>query len=159
MIQRIQTLYLFGVSILMALFLSLPLATVTTSIDQASVPILFRAFSIAPQGAEAIVSTFGLGLLACLTLGFSLLAIFLYRKRWSQIRLCLVMGVLLLGVLVFEFYYLYQLDNYLTQTAPFHATRYSAVTLAPVLAAVLLYLAFRGISRDEALVRSIDRIR
>ncbi|MFW6370734.1 MAG: DUF4293 family protein, partial [Bacteroidota bacterium] len=72
-----------------------------------------------------------------------------------QMRVVIYAMLLLVGSLGLTYYYLTQTMKQLD------APNYSfelAVTF-PLVAIILLYLAFRGIRRDELLVRSINRIR
>ena len=71
-----------------------------------------------------------------------------------QIRLCVVNIVLLVGLEGLMFYYVRA-----AQSAVGEAISYSIVFIFPLAAAILIYLALRAIGRDEALVRSLDRLR
>lgn len=180
MIQRVQTLYLLAVVALMAVMFFPNLATVTTltpadaqpsrsvttaadgtitSITQNPVneTLMFNIWGIA-QDSQMVVGTTYLAVLVIISLAVAFVTIFLYRHRWVQIRLCLALAIMMLGIEIFIGFYLYKLDSALS-TITEHATKYSPMTLAPIAALILVYMAFRGISRDEALVRSLDRIR
>jgi hypothetical protein len=87
----------------------------------------------------------------CLTGGLALAIVFLYKKRKLQMRLCVV-GMLLTVLLVFLYW---------RETGSFVADKstYSLWALLPPAAAVLYFLALRGISKDEKLVKDSDRLR
>jgi len=67
----------------------------------------------------------------------------------AKINIFLMLG---LGVLIF--YYTWSIAKQLTGV--YSITLYSVF---PFISAILIYLAFRAIDKDEKLVRSIDRIR
>lgn len=180
MIQRIQTVYLLAIVALMAAMLFPTLATVTslapafsepqrsvntaadgtiTSITQhpVSETLTFDVWGIS-QETQMVYPTTYLAVLVILTIAVAFVSIFLYRRRWIQIRLCFALAIMLLGIESYIALYLYKLDSVM-QSMGEYATKYSIFDLAPIGALILIYLAFRGISRDEALVRSLDRIR
>ena len=86
----------------------------------------------------------------------------LFRKRMRQLRLTIFSTILLVGYVIIYaiFAYFYQLK--LEQISPedivptFHL-RFVAVF--PLLSIIFNCLAIQGIRKDEALVRSLDRIR
>ena len=81
-----------------------------------------------------------------------LIIIFLYKKRILQIRLLAFTIVLLIGLTGLIIYFLY---------AGFDKVNvvFKIPTVIPLVAVILDYLAIRAIGKDEALVRSINRIR
>ncbi len=81
-----------------------------------------------------------------------LVIIFMYKKRIRQIRMLVFTIVLLLGLFGMFFYFTY---------AGFTGAQvaFKIPVAFPVIAVVLDYLAIRAIGKDEALVRSMDRIR
>jgi len=80
----------------------------------------------------------------------AIINIFLYRKRSLQIKISYVM--LLLLALAYILYFILN-----RQPLQFSGIRYTFIF--PFIAAVLIYLAIRGIKKDEKLVRSLDRLR
>lgn len=80
--------------------------------------------------------------------------IFLFRRRALQMRLCTFCIILLIGwyAALVAFAYI-QGDGLVGEYRP---RPWAAI---PAINAILLYLAFRGILRDEMLVRSLDRLR
>ena len=88
-----------------------------------------------------------------------LVTIFLYKKRMAQIRFCVSEIVLLLGSVVFIALYCYRLCVVLAELMPELHFTLGFASLMPIIAIILVILAIRGIARDEALVRSLDRIR
>ena len=93
---------------------------------------------------------FAAGLAALL----SLITIFLFKKRKLQIKTSYILLFLL--ALVYIIYFIFDQKSLLT-TDFFLNTRLSFVF--PLIAIILVYLAIRGIKKDENLVRSLDRLR
>ncbi|MCD8072463.1 MAG: DUF4293 domain-containing protein, partial [Alistipes sp.] len=62
--------------------------------------------------------------------------------------------VLLAGAQVFVLFYLVRANTIEGSTVS-----YSALDIVPIIALVFMWLAYKGIVKDEALVRSLDRIR
>lgn len=180
MLQRIQTVHLLIVVALLAAMLFpnyatvkigtlLPAGTTQTvgedsTIRRVVVPegveeeITFNLWGIRLNGGKA-VSTVYMAVLVCLTLAGAFVTIFLYRKRWVQVRLCLAMAVMLLGIEAFIVLYIYKLREMLIAMHRSYAIDYSVVDLFPIVALVFVYFAYRGIAKDIALVKSLDRIR
>jgi hypothetical protein len=82
------------------------------------------------------------------------MGIFLFRRRALQMRVCTFCIILLVGwyMAMVAFAYI-QGEGLVGEYRP---QVWSAI---PVINAILLYLAFRGILHDEILVRSLDRLR
>lgn len=91
--------------------------------------------------------------LACL---LALVIIFLYKRRQLQIRLCFAEMVLLIGAQIFAVLYTVRLSQSVSGGA---SVVYGIPSVFPIVCAILTYLALRGVIRDEAKVRSLDRIR
>ena len=161
MIQRIQTIYLLLATILMGMTLITPLATITYSgefIEEQTV--LLKAFSV--SGLEGELNTqipLYLGILLSLPTLLPIITIFLFKKRMIQIRLCISEIVLLVGALAFISIYCYRLYDILSQTYSKMSFSPDMAAFMPLVAILFVGLAIRGIARDEALVRSLDRIR
>jgi len=147
MIQRIQTVYLLLSVILLSSFFWLPLAEISTGEG-------LYAFTIKGiSGGEGIVFK-GLPLLLFLILliFMHIIVIFLYRKRILQIRLLVFTIVAMLGFSGLLVWFAYA--GFTGATAGFK------IPMAfPLIAIILDYLAIRNFGKDEALSRSIDRLR
>ena len=153
MIQRVQSLYLFFSIIGMALMLIFPIAKLIGPGDL-SYEYLFYGIVIEGSDGEVVLSAIPLAcLLAAIPL-MSLITIFLFRYRVLQLRLCVFNILWMIGALVLTWYYTYEAGRSLNVEALF-----SFPAIMPLVAAILTYLAFRGIRRDELLIRSVDRIR
>lgn len=83
-----------------------------------------------------------------------LLDIFLFRQRALQMRVCTFCIILLVG-----WYAVLVAFAYIQGDGLVGVYRPQVWAAIPAINAILLYLAFRGILRDEMLVRSLDRLR
>lgn len=181
MIQRIQTVHLLIVVALLVTMLFPNYATLRLSgvmpagatesvsedgtITRIVVPegvneeITFGLFDGIRMNGVPVLSTTYMAILVILAIAVAFLTIFLYRKRWIQVRLCLVLAVMMLGIETFIVLYIYKLQDMLDTMVRDYAVKYSVVDIFPIVALIFVYLAFRGISKDIALVKSLDRIR
>ncbi|MBQ1951708.1 MAG: DUF4293 domain-containing protein, partial [Alistipes sp.] len=112
MIQRIQTLYLLGAAVLVALTFFLPLGLFTTEAGEA----VFRTYELV--GADGVVEKVPsyLMFLTLVALWLPVYVIVLYKKRLTQIRFCVVEMVLLVGVVLMEAFYCYRLYSLFDET-------------------------------------------
>ena len=155
MIQRIQTVYLLLATALMSLTLFLPLATIW----QGGNEIIIKAwFADGTVGFKAPLPLY-LGIILSVATALPFVTIFLYKKRMTQIRLCVSEIVLLLGSAAFIALYCYRMCDVLAELMQKLNFTLGFAALMPVVAIIPVVLAIRGIARDEALVRSLDRIR
>jgi len=147
MIQRIQSLYLLLTVILCSLLFALPFAEIA---KDGSV-FLFTSNGISLDGSVK-QGTIAVVLLIALIVILHLFAIFCYKNRILQKKIVLVGIISLIGLLGLIFYYSYFY---------FSGAKISFQTafIFPLISIILDYLAIRGINKDEALIRSIDRIR
>lgn len=153
MLQRIQTVYLLIIVGLMAAVMFLPLAVMQVGGEY----YVFKAVGVGTMaaGAELVYSTWGLFVLAAAISLLALITIFLFKKRILQIRLCVFNAILMLGFYGIFAFFAWTLKGDLA---------YSGLNLRialsfPVIALILDYLAIRNIGADEALVRSLERLR
>ena len=150
MIQRIQSLYLFLSGILMLITLFFPLFTFQAE----GVVYEMDAFRItAPVGAETS-STGGLFVVGIVSVLITLLTIFFYKKRGLQIKLTIFNTVLMLGFIAYAVFLAFDFDAQLNAQ-----WRPGFVMAFPVISVILNWLAIKRIKADEALVKSLDRIR
>lgn len=153
MIQRIQTVYLFFSVIVTTLLFFMPVARLTVP-DEFT--YLFYTTKVTQAGeAETLIACNRMStLLHILLAALGVLLIFLYKKRFLQLRLCAVHIVLSLGMFGLMWW---QVGN---MTAELHAVRQWGFAFCLLLVgSVLDWLALRGIVRDIALLKSYDRIR
>ena len=82
--------------------------------------------------------------------------IFSYRNRIRQMRIAIFLIFLFAGMIGMILYYVYAAKGVLQEEAE---VLYRWRVVIPPISAVLSYLAFRRIRRDELLVKAYDRIR
>jgi hypothetical protein len=147
MIQRIQTVFVFFAAVVTALLLKLDFALLSVKGDL----YIFNARGIIGQEGVLFNGAPVLGFIALITL-LHLVVIFLYKKRILQMRILTFIILLLLGLIGVMAYLLY---------AAFDQAEvvFKMPMVLPMVAAILDFLAIRAIGKDEALIRSLNRIR
>ena len=155
MIQRIQTIYLLIAAILTGSLFFLNMA------EMADMENLYRLnwqgiFQVGSDGSmEIMIPGWALSTLTILATAVSLINIFLFKKRMIQIRLCALNMGLQLGLSGMIFY----LGKSGAKELGASELSFNWPLVLPLIAIVFTYLALRGIGKDEALVRSLNRIR
>lgn len=141
MIQRIQSVWLLLAAA--ASFLTLKFSFYSGNIMREGQP---KAFSklVGTNDILLTISIVATGLLA-------LVAIFLYKNRKLQMRLCLI--ALLLSCLNLVLFYI-QIKKFVPLEGNYDLTAAIAIAVP-----VLIIFAIRGINRDQKLVKSLDRLR
>ncbi len=136
MIQRIQSVWLLIASILAFLSLKLSFYSGTHLPDN-----LYHQVT-GTDSLLLMVTSIALGILTLIT-------IFLYKTRIIQLRLT-ILAVLLDLLLVYLFY---------RQTTSYTQGDYSITAAIHVVIVVMLFMAARGINKDEKLIKDSDRLR
>lgn len=157
MLQRKQTLFLLLAAVCGGLTFLFPVDTFIRG-DQSFV---FRTTGFfTGDGANVVDAALKvpfaavLGLLSALLIGL----VFLYRNRPRQMRLARMLNLLLIAVQVFLFITDNSVRAYLEQGGRVE-NHFGLAALLPLVMVLLVLLAIRGIRKDEALVRSMDRLR
>jgi hypothetical protein len=152
MIQRIQSLYLLGALLLTGSLFFLDLAELISADGH----FILTAGGIINQAAEGgvVMSAFALTLLLVVSTFSVMVSLFLFKKRLLQIRICGLNLGLLLGISVMIFYFGKAASGELSAELTFKWP-----LVMPLISMILVFMAIRAIGRDEALVRSLDRIR
>ena len=138
MIQRIQSVWLLLCSLFSAISFKVPFYsgdwlrdTVPTNVDLNALTTWWLAVISAATGILALVN------------------IFLFKNRKLQLRLC-YLGIFLSAALL-TLYFL-EMENFASGTLAFWCIFHFAILIFYILAA-------RGITRDQKLIRSLDRLR
>lgn len=147
MIQRIQTVYLAIAGLLTASLLKFRLAEIAVggSLYTFSAKGIFNGENTVFNGLPVMVA---IGLIAIIH--FVIIA--MYKKRMRQMRLAALAIVFLLA-LCGTFAYLTFAGENTTQVA------LGLPSVFPMIAIIFDFLAMRAIRKDEALVRSLNRLR
>lgn len=149
MIQRIQSIFLANCAVLLSLFIFMPLKKVTKDgvpVDLTAIAGFNNNFSY--NFTFDIVSAF-----CFIGIAGAAIAIFCYRQRYLQIRLCyIVAGIAALAL---------ALLNFTDATVGFSSYESVPVSTNAMLAGVLLnaILAVVFIKKDINLLKKADRIR
>jgi len=147
MIQRIQTIFIFLAAVLTAALLKLKFADllVGDKLYQFTARGIISGEEIKYNGWPVM------GFIGLITL-IHLIVIFLYKKRILQIRILGFSIILLLGLTGVLFYFMYAGFDQISVV-------FKIPMAFPLIAVILDYLAIRSIGKDEALIRSLNRIR
>lgn len=153
MLQRIQTLFLLATAMIAGLMFFMPVATIsipnnfsydfyTTKVIQAGTPPVFVAWNWMSMMLNIFI------------LLVAVVTIFLFKKRFLQIRFCIVNIILQLGMLILIWIQLHQ------RTGELNAEwSVKTIFILPLIGIILTWLAMRGIFKDINLLKSLDRIR
>lgn len=154
MIQRIQTLYLFVAVGLFVIMLTNPVAQIQLSNDTF---LLFNHNQIVSMSDDTFkpVPTWPVTILIVAIMIIGLTGIFLYKNRTLQMRLCVFNIILMFGLVgLIWFYTKYALNKYDGTDSVFLWP-----IVVPFISIILTYLALKGIQKDDALVKSYERLR
>lgn len=147
MIQRIQTVYLLISVVLMGLLFALPFAEIAKD----GVVYLFNFMGVSADGATKMNGII-IPVLIALILILHGYAITSFKNRALQQK---VVGAVLVALLILIGVFIY--FTYLSFGGA--QISFKIASSFPLIAIILDYLAIRAIKKDEALIRSIDRIR
>ena len=155
MIQRIQTVYLILVVMLCMSGLFFPLITF---IEGAAPVASMTNWVFILDGKVDTFAPCALGVLMMLVILLSLMAIFLFHYRMRQIRLLVFTTILLVGYIGMEALGAWRFGEQLGGFS-LSSIHINITAIFPVLSVIFNCIAIHRIRRDEALVRSLDRIR
>ena len=155
MIQRIQTVYLLGVAGLFIALLFLPLAIVRSG----DVLYSFQVTGLQTMSSitELVYPTWSLMVIAAIVVMLSFVIIFSYQKRILQIRMCIFNMILMIGFCVLFGVYIWMFRQ--LPELPDMKINIKFWAAFPFVAMILNYLAIRNIGADEAMIRSLERLR
>jgi hypothetical protein len=150
MIQRKQSIFLFMAAVFGILVLCMQLATVSS--DGLTIYRVYSLWAIG-QGGMVSFAPCPLFILMLISTTLSVCTIFLYKRRPLQARLCMV------NILIMFLWYIAMIvvNKHLAPDAM--NFRIEIVSSFPIVVAILLLMARKGILADEKLVRAADRIR
>jgi uncharacterized membrane protein YcaP (DUF421 family) len=81
-------------------------------------------------------------------------AVFLYKKRVLQMRIAMFVLLLSIGTIILGAFYIIMFDKKIDVTMIWKAR-----AIFPLISAILAWLAYRSIMKDDLKVRSYDRLR
>lgn len=147
MLQRIQTVFLLIAAIILGMLYTNPLAEISDGVDV----YLFNIYGIF-KGSDKIFNGISLLIFLSVIVALHVYIIFAFKNRIRQMRILSFTIILILGLFGLFFYFAYAAFE--GETVSFKIT-----VALPIVAAILDFLAIRNIGKDEALVRSVDRLR
>lgn len=160
MLQRIQTLYLSVTFVLTVLLFFLPMANFQVNGDLYSFTAVGLEKELADGSSSSYVAySFTMMILAALILLVNVIGIFLYKNRVFQMRFNVLNILLNLGIYPLFFLFSWSAFSSIEISRDDVLLSYSVPLIFPLFNMILTYLAVRAIGSDEALVRSLDRIR
>lgn len=152
MIQRIQTIYLLISLILLGLIAWLPLGEV--AVGDHIYQFTIKGIS-SDQTQKMVYNGLPLIILTGIILMLQIVVIFSFKNRIRQMRLATFNLLLMLGILGVSWFFVHSAMKTLGEGV----YQFRLPMSFPIIGAILNYLAIRAIGKDEALVRSVDRIR
>ena len=156
MLQRIQTIFLFLAVVFMVLFTLFPIWVYeNTEIHRLQA---YGLFSTNSSGEETLTywPYAASGILGLAVLINSIIEIFSFRKRLTQLKLGALNSLLLAATLITSVWFATDIRN----TLPLEGPGVFGLSLFfPVISMICNFLANRFIRKDEDLVRSMDRLR
>lgn len=155
MIQRIQSLYLVLTAILSFLFLN---GSIITFIDRSGhlIEVTFnKIIRESPVAAHEILEkTFAMSLFIILIPVLSAITIILFKKRSLQKQLVRFLIIVVIAFIFVSCFYTYiVLTKYDSEIVP------GFKMVIPLLQLIFSVLAYRGIIKDDNLVKSYERLR
>jgi hypothetical protein len=151
MIQRIQSVYLLIVAVLLIASICMPLGYFYSGNRVEA--YIFKAFGV--NMGDNFYSTWGLFVIISLCSGIAFVTVFFFKQRIFQIRMTVFNSILLVGyyLAIVAFYFI------LKDKLEIALFRISWALCFPAIAIILNYLAIRAIGRDEVMVKTTDRLR
>ncbi len=154
MIQRKQTLYLLlGFLILGSLFFQ-GMGTYAGPDGVFELRFYGLVDITNPSAPTTFYYVFSLAMLIILPTLLEFIAIFMYKRRPKQMRVCAISTGLQIGLAIMLFIINRMFASELEVEWNFHHA-----CILPLISAVLTYLAYRRIDDDETIVNSLNRLR
>ncbi len=152
MIQRIQTVYLLAVVVLLIICMCSPVAAYIGS-DGSISPFTNLGIDVANVGRET--SCWGMFAILLLSALVAAATIFLFKNRILQIRMTVFNIILLIGFYATFIAFIVAYNGKLPEST----FQLRIAACLPFIAIVLNYLAIRAIGKDEVMVKAADRLR
>lgn len=151
MIQRKQTLFLLAVVILSIVGAILPIGNIEP-LGMGVGDKVYSWYVLKEEGTRSFLTS-PLAVVYILNAVMALANIFMYNNRKFQMKLCVYGGIFML--------LWYAVLGYLCFTSfSSVGTYHPAISVCiPFICIILYVMAYKGVSADEKLVRSMDRIR
>ncbi|CAM3844855.1 DUF4293 domain-containing protein [Mucilaginibacter galii] len=155
MIQRVQSVYLFLASLAM---FALYVVTIANNVYLNGIPTaikvtgLFQDVNAMQTNIKPFVALTAVTAIVAL---LPLAIIFFFRNRKRQITLCYSAVLVIIG----HSFWLAQTVKNATDGIMLKSSNFGVGLFLPCIAILLMFLAIKSIKKDEALVKSADRLR
>ncbi len=160
MIERIQTVFLFLVAILMVTFIFLPIWEKKDLKTKENVTLTAMSMDYRKDSKDdklrISIRTIYLTIIAALVAGLSLFTIFKYKNRMLQMKIVLFNTALMFVILLLCIYFEMQGNKMIKNP---QGGGFQFGFFIPAVALLLNLFARRAIKKDEDLVRSSNRMR
>ncbi|HOS47523.1 MAG TPA: DUF4293 domain-containing protein [Bacteroidia bacterium] len=160
MIQRIQSVYLLVYAILGGLILTMPVYSLIpgeTSVDQSIYHFSMVSVVQTLNGQSNVIQhSWFLVLMVSTQVICAVLTLLAFKDRKRQMRLCRLLmfwPIAIIGMLIKGTLELREMAD------PGHILRFGFASPSLLILSILAFLAFKGVKKDDALVRSADRLR
>lgn len=107
------------------------------------------------QGEKLNVSSWPVTVMLVISAVLSFLAIFSYMNRSRQMRMTIFLMIFNFGLIGLSYYYVSYIMHHFDGLQFMFQWR---IVIPPIML-ILLFLAFKGIQKDELMVKAADRIR
>jgi hypothetical protein len=153
MIQRIQSIYLFIASVLLFITTVRPISHLVDPSSHSQVTIYALKIVTAERVSHpfSIMST-GILIYISIILGFSTILLFKKRKLQMLISSLLMVFTFLICNLIVA-------NSFLLLPSSQASMSFEYISIFPLVALILFFLAYKAINKDDKLVKSLDRIR
>lgn len=151
MLQRIQTVYWLLAVLLVLLWIFFPYAVIESPAGSFS---LFASGLRSDLDRQFLFFGWGTVCLGAFSVALLLITVFSYRRVHVQLRLSVFSALLLVGLVLLEVYYVY-----FSRVETEGIWRVNFTFWFPLLAACFSMLGFRGVRRDQAFIRRMERLR
>jgi peptidoglycan/LPS O-acetylase OafA/YrhL len=106
------------------------------------------------EGGEIIQRLWPLSVMMVVVPLLALIAIFLFKRRKLQMRVTMLVLLLSFGTLILGAFYVIMFDRKINITVIWQMK-----AIFPLISAILAWLAYRSILKDDLMVKSYDRLR
>lgn len=157
MIQRIQSVFLFLSALVLGLTFFFPIAEFIGEKDSL-ILYVFKVVSLVPDSNNVYDLMFVMPLLGIVVavILLSIVTIFMFKNRNAQLKIIRLLMLLIASMIGIIFLYFYDILEVASGAVP-NFVQIGA--FAPLVSLIFLYLAYRGVLKDDKLIKSADRLR
>lgn len=153
MIQRIQSLYMLAAIVALGTLFFVDLGQLSGKEGLFNITF-YGVVDVTKGGEDIITYLFPLASVLGVTAILALIDLFLFRNRMLQMRVATITAALSIATAI-----MIVLTNMVVASSLEMSWSFNWAMILPVAAAILMVLAYRKISDDEALIRSLNRLR